>query len=123
MLIELSVDSAVYKEFESVLKKYLAENVRVTANKISDSSKLADKIIGSLLTIMKEIDPLFASMNPEPQPRGSVGNQLKVVKPNEFDTDVILDLPVTKEKQNALKHVDVRIFAAFCDGRRGPTPK
>ena len=115
MTTELSVESPVYKEFESVLKKYLAENVRVTANKISGSRELADKIIVSLLTIMKEIDTLFASMNPEPQPRGSVGNQLKVVKPNEFDTDVILDLPVTKEKQNAPKHVDVRIFAAISD--------
>ena len=110
-MTELSEDLPVYKELETVLKKYLCETVRVTASQSSSCKSKSDQIVESLLTIMKEISPLFAAMNPVSQPRGSVGSQLKVVKPNEFDMDVVLDLPVKKEKQNAPnKHVHVSQF-------------
>ena len=108
-MTDILQESEVYKKLESDLKG-LIENGRVTEKEIRDKKVLADDIINSLLAIMKEIDPLFKSMKPVPQPRGSVASQLKVVKPNEFDIDVILKLPVTEEKQNAPKHVHVRIF-------------
>ena len=109
-MTELLEGSEVYNKLDKNLKKLLDDNGRVTDKEISDKRDLANNIIESLLTIMKEIDPLFASMNPEPQSRDSVGNQLKVCKPNEFDMDVILNLPIKKEQQNAPKHVHVRMF-------------
>jgi hypothetical protein len=45
---------------------------------------------------MIEIDPMFAAMNPSLDLRGSADNKLKVFKPDEFDVDVVLSLPITE---------------------------
>ena len=90
--------STEYEQINSVLGNLLANTGRVKSKEVPEARERVNKLINSMMTIMKEIDPLFLSMKPESSERGSAKNRLKVFKPNEFDYDVILTLPIDEEE-------------------------
>ena len=93
--LEFDESQPIFDELRSALIKYL-DSSKVKSTEIPASRALVIKLVNSLTIIMIEIDPMFASMKPTIDLRGSADNKLKVFKPDEFDVDVILTLPLTE---------------------------
>jgi tRNA nucleotidyltransferase (CCA-adding enzyme) len=64
----------------------------------SKSQKISQDLEKSLLDIMRKQDALFDAMNPQSVIMGSVKKKLKVNKPDEFDVNIGLELPIDKER-------------------------
>jgi len=93
--LQFDENQPIIDELRSALIKYL-ESSKVKSTEIPASRSLVNKLVNSLKIIMIEIDPMFAAMNPSLDLRGSADNKLKVFKPDEFDVDVVLSLPITE---------------------------
>lgn len=107
--------STEYEQINSVLGNLLANTGRVKSKEVPDARNRVSSLINSMMIIMNLIDPLFSSMKPESSERGSAKNRLKVFKPNEFDYDVILTLPIDEEEDKIVEPKDgcVKVMKYF----------
>ncbi|XP_063986535.1 cyclic GMP-AMP synthase-like receptor [Diachasmimorpha longicaudata] len=65
---------------------------------VKKTNPLLREVLSSMMELMKSVDPLFKEMYREPMFAGSFYKGTRVGKPEEFDLDLILDLPVYYNK-------------------------
>ena len=66
-------------------------------------SRVVEVASAEILGKMQELDPLFQQMFLKMAITGSVKKGLKVQKPNEFDVNIVLKLPIKDEDSQLIK--------------------
>lgn len=96
--IESVPDNPVINNLDSLLADIYLRFIALRADDFKLYYKIFDSIFSAIHRNMKEIDPYFNRYSSTAQPAGSHYDGLRIKKPDEFDMDIVIGLPINMKE-------------------------